>query len=119
MRKNCRELVPTSDISLPSSLMGLMACLLAELRDPKSAASAWAPKEVLRQLHGSFLFSLVWSVGATTEAEGRAKFSAFLRKLLDGAVDRKMERTDFDLGPGLEISDPGFKVRGWAVGCTG
>lgn len=25
-------------------------------------------------------------------------------------VDRKIDRTDFDLGPGLEIIDPGFKL---------
>lgn len=25
-------------------------------------------------------------------------------------VDRKIDRTDFDLGPGLEILDPGFKL---------
>ncbi len=26
-------------------------------------------------------------------------------------MDRKADRTDFDLGPGLEIPDPGFKLQ--------
>lgn len=31
-----------------------------------------------------FLFSVVWSLGASTDTEGRAKFSAFFRDLLQG-----------------------------------
>lgn len=69
-----------------------------------------AARDVLKQLDGMFVFSLIWSVGATTDSDGRIAFSDFLRKLLDGGVDRKMTRTDFDLGPGLEIADPGFKL---------
>ncbi len=152
-----------------------------------------AARDVLKQLDGMFVFGLVWSVGATTDSDGRTRFSDFLRKLLDGQVghlagkpaprmhqpvrgeggcavraglgtiwgrmyaccycahghvelprqgptslpmtctscsdvlrpfitipkwplpatlqvDRKMTRTDFDLGPGLEIPDPGFKL---------
>ena len=34
------------------------------------------------------------------------KFDFFLRKLVDGKVDPSPERTDFDLGPGLEIVPP-------------
>ena len=31
-----------------------------------------------------FMFALVWSIGGSTENEGRAKFSAFLHKLMAG-----------------------------------
>lgn len=67
-------------------------------------------KDAFKLLDGIFIFSLVWSIGASTENEGRGKFSGFLRKLLKKEVDPSPERNDFDLGPGLEISDPGFML---------
>ena len=39
-----------------------------------------------------------------------APLSEFLRKLVAQEVDRSAERTDYDLGPGLEIIDPGAKL---------
>ncbi|MEW5317509.1 MAG: hypothetical protein WDW38_008798 [Sanguina aurantia] len=107
VRKNCRELVPTSDIALPVSLMSTLHALMDEMRDGNSEM---AVKDYPKILECLFVFSLVWSLGASTEGEGRAKFSTFLRKLLEQQVDRKIDRTDFDLGPGLEILDPGFKL---------
>lgn len=86
--------------------MNLLWSLLDEFRDPKFSIP---PKDALKLLDGLFLFSLVWSVGGTTENRGRAKFSDFVRKLVDQTVDRGPDRTDFDLGPGLEILDPGIK----------
>lgn len=44
MRKSCREVVPTSDIGLVNSAMQLLGCLLADLKDPKSAAAGWTVK---------------------------------------------------------------------------
>jgi hypothetical protein len=40
-------------------------------------------KDVPKLLDGMFVFSLIWSIGGSTENEGRAKFSDFFRKLLD------------------------------------
>lgn len=55
---------------------------------------------------GLFLFSLIWSVGATCDRPSAAKFDGFLRQLLTGKVTAAAERTDFDLGPGLVINYP-------------
>jgi dynein heavy chain, axonemal len=38
-----------------------------------------------------FLFSLCWSVGANTDAPGRAKFNTYLRQLVDNAVPPELE----------------------------
>lgn len=61
-------------------------------------------------LDGVFVFSVIWSVGGSVEGNGRDKFGIFLKKLLEKKVDPKPDRTDFDLGPGLEILDPGFRI---------
>jgi dynein heavy chain len=53
-----------------------------------------------------FLFSLVWSIGASCDNNSRAKFDAFLRALLAGKVTASAERADYDLGPGIEVKYP-------------
>jgi hypothetical protein len=73
----CRELVPTLDISLPVSLMSILEALLARL---EPAAPPQPPSTEL--LQGLFTFSLVWSIGGSTDSAGRAAFDGFLRKLL-------------------------------------
>jgi Dynein heavy chain AAA lid domain len=54
-------------------------------------------------LEGIVLFSVVWSIGATCDGQGRGRFDGFFRALISDAVDPRPERIDFDLGPGLEI----------------
>ena len=70
-----------------------------------------APTEPLKLLEGLFIFSLIWSIGATTETAGRTAFNLFLRKLLKKAVEETPDRTEFDLGPGVTISPPEFDLR--------
>lgn len=57
-------------------------------------------------LDSLFVFSLVWSVGASCDRASAIKFDAFLRQLLAGKVQAAVDRTDFDLGPGLAIKYP-------------
>ena len=67
--------------------------------------------EPLKLLEGLFIFSLIWSIGATTEIAGRTFFNLFLRKLLKKSVEESPDRTEFDLGPGVTISPPEFDLR--------
>ena len=69
------------------------------------------PAEPTKLLEGLFIFSLIWSIGATTETAGRTLFNLFLRKLLKKSVEESPDRTEFDLGPGVTISPPDFDLR--------
>lgn len=89
VRKSCKEIVPTSDIALPVSLMHTLWSLMDEFREAKMTIP---PKDVPKVLDSCFVFALIWSLGASTDNDGRARFNDFLRKLLDGAVERKADR---------------------------
>ena len=111
VRKNCKELIPTSDINLPFALMNIFDSMIDEFRVELDEGvdfdeDVMTPKDQKIFVDCVFLFSTVWSIGGTTENEGREKFDFFLRKLVDGKVDPSPDRTDFDLGPGLEITPP-------------
>ena len=79
VRRNCVEQVPTLDQTLVQAMMRLMESifdLVPEL-DEEIIAS-------------TMLFSLVWSLGASVDAQGRQKFDGFLRSLVkdpDGVLD--------------------------------
>ena len=68
------------------------------------------PKNSLNLLEGIFLFSLVWSIGATVDKDGRGAFNRFLRKMLHKGVSINPDRSDFDLGPGLTIQEPEWSI---------
>jgi len=60
----------------PSASAAAAAALEEQLTDQPEMRDQW--------VECMFLFALVWSLGASTDAEGRAKFSAFLRDTLAG-----------------------------------
>lgn len=86
VRKQCIEPVPSVDNNLVASLLRLLDCLLRPYvpidsisgEQRKSEAELAALRAHLEPL---FLWSLVWSVGATTDKAGRLRFDAFLRTL--------------------------------------
>ena len=69
------------------------------------------PAEPTKLVEGLFIFSLIWSIGATTETAGRTLFNRFLRKLLRKSVEESPDRMEFDLGPGVTITPPEFDLR--------
>ncbi|KAL0050690.1 hypothetical protein WJX82_005287 [Trebouxia sp. C0006] len=111
VRRNCRELVTTADINLPVSLMSLFSSLLDCFKPNAAGEPPVLPAEPTKLLEGLFIFSLIWSIGATTETAGRTLFNHFLRKLLRKGVEESPDRTEFDLGPGVTIATPEFDLR--------
>ena len=110
VRKNCKELVPTSDINLPVALMNIFESMIDEFRVGQEEEFAMSDKDQRVFVDCSFAFATVWSIGGTTDSAGRKKFDDFFRKLVDKRVDEKPERVDYDLGPGVAIAYPENKL---------
>ncbi|KAM8834259.1 LOW QUALITY PROTEIN: dynein axonemal heavy chain 12-like [Synchiropus picturatus] len=79
LRRHCREVVSTSSSGLVVSLCRLFQMVLAEPLQASPSA---------RDLHtwtlAAFVFSLLWSVGGCCDAEGRDRFSDFVRATVQG-----------------------------------
>ena len=51
--------------------------------------------DVAKATEGCFYFSMIWSVGACVDGEGRRKFDLFFRAALAGAIEESPEFQDF------------------------
>ncbi|KAM6955770.1 LOW QUALITY PROTEIN: dynein axonemal heavy chain 7-like [Lycodopsis pacificus] len=83
IRKATKELSPTSDTNLVKSLMNLMDCMMDEFHD-EAKMKSMDEKDICSWLESIFVFCLVWSVGASCDDSGRAKFDAVVREVLVG-----------------------------------
>jgi dynein heavy chain len=91
LRRNCKEMSPTGDANLLTSLLGLLRCLLTAAIPGKHDADPEDGGSRQKQLECCFLFALFWSTGATSDAVGRAKYSLFVREVMEnvGVIDEK------------------------------
>ena len=81
VRDHLKELSPTVDNNLASSLMRILDCYFASFRpkDGKPPPSAESITNFVAGLDELFIFCFIWSVGATTNDVGRQKFDSWLR----------------------------------------
>ena len=82
VKTECKEFITTPPLNLTNSLQRLISCQLDEFIDPKAC------EDISSSVSGTwmisiFLFSAVWSLGATLDGESRRKFDVFFRKLLE------------------------------------
>ncbi|OON19288.1 ATPase family protein, partial [Opisthorchis viverrini] len=84
-----KELSPTGDINLVKSLMNLIDCHMSEFKDANvlEQFDLLVANSVVECI---FLFSYVWSIGATTDENGRKYFDKLTRELMNGGM---MEET--------------------------
>uniref|UniRef100_T1JJ98 Dynein heavy chain AAA 5 extension domain-containing protein n=1 Tax=Strigamia maritima TaxID=126957 RepID=T1JJ98_STRMM len=77
MRSKTREMVPSMNSNLTFSLMKILGVLMKNL--PSSV-----PEGVIVGLvECYFAFSLIWSVGATCDLDGRKRFSNFMKSKME------------------------------------
>uniref|UniRef100_A0A8C2VP56 Dynein axonemal heavy chain 3 n=1 Tax=Chinchilla lanigera TaxID=34839 RepID=A0A8C2VP56_CHILA len=91
IRLHCKFVVQSSPIHLAFSMMRLYSSLLDEIRDAGSEESesfeGLSSQQIFLWLQGLFLFSLVWTVAGTINADSRKKFDLFFRNLIMGMDD--------------------------------
>jgi len=81
MRRNCLEAVVTIDNNLTTSLLRIVDCFMAPFRDTEvKKASADDIESLCSQLEPIFMYALIWSVGCTTDYQGRLRFTEYLHK---------------------------------------
>ncbi|XP_054071997.1 dynein axonemal heavy chain 12 isoform X1 [Rissa tridactyla] len=78
-QKQCKELVPTSDINVVVALTRLFEMLICQTvqEDPTN-------KNIRTWIMGCFAFAMIWSIGGTCDGDSRIIFDNFLRETLAG-----------------------------------
>ncbi|KAI9530578.1 hypothetical protein NQZ68_000068 [Dissostichus eleginoides] len=79
LRKNCREVVPTSNSNTVVSLCRLFEMLLSE-----PVKTSPEEKNITTWIMAAFSFSVVWSVGGSCDSDSRERFSEFFRVIVSG-----------------------------------
>ncbi|KAH8863214.1 Dynein heavy chain 1, axonemal [Schistosoma japonicum] len=91
IRNETKEVITTTDGQLCFSLMKMMDCFFAPFQQSKEKSLTESKKQqkdindemisrIGQAIESWFLFSLVWSIGATCTNEGRVKFDQHLRR---------------------------------------
>ncbi|XP_040829844.1 dynein heavy chain 3, axonemal isoform X1 [Ochotona curzoniae] len=90
-RLQCKFVVQTSPIHLAFSMMRLYSSLLDEIKQIEEEEielyEGLSSQQIFLWLQGLFLFSLVWTIAGTINADSRKKFDLFFRNLIMGMDD--------------------------------
>ncbi|OXB71489.1 UNVERIFIED_CONTAM: hypothetical protein H355_004791, partial [Colinus virginianus] len=104
-----QELSPTSDTNLIQSLMNLMDCMMDEFTD-EAKIKSMNDHDIFSWLEGIFLFSLIWSVGASCKEDDRLKFDKVVREMLKGPICEKTREQYKLLSPIDQRASKAFTV---------
>ena len=85
IRRELKEVSPSSDVMLGWNLMKLFAALAVPFKVDK-AKFDMSERDAISQVEGIFLFSLVWSVACSVDGEGRQRIDAFMKECIAGTV---------------------------------
>nr|XP_042905569.1 dynein axonemal heavy chain 7 isoform X2 [Parasteatoda tepidariorum] len=85
VRKHCKEVIPMSDSEKVDSFLKMVEMIMSDACADEEAKKIQNDKKILKGwIIGVFMFSTVWSIGATCDEQSREKFSDFLKILTIG-----------------------------------
>ena len=97
MRKNCKEPVFTVDNNLVQSMMRLLDCFFSDYIESETKKVTQEDVEDFElSLEQIFVFCLTWSIGATTNLEGRDKFNQKFKLMFSDKIDFPKDRQIYD-----------------------
>ncbi|XP_033628553.1 dynein heavy chain 7, axonemal-like isoform X2 [Asterias rubens] len=105
-KSGVKELSPSNDTNMVQSLMNLMDSLMDEFQD-EAAVSKMDEREIISWIEGIFMFSFIWSIGATIGVDGRKKFDFLFREIMDGGLSEET-RSKFHI---IQFVDPPLKTK--------
>ena len=85
VRKSVKETVATTDLNLLKSLFNVMDSLFIQYNRGEGEEPLTGEELAhIGQIVGHcFVFSIIWSIGASCDKDGRVKFNEYFRKLVD------------------------------------
>jgi dynein heavy chain len=85
VRKKVKEPVPTVDNNLTKSLMKIIDTFFDKYKLPEAKLKKYGDelKALESNIEAIFYYSLVWSLGVTSDEEGRIKFDQFIKDLFN------------------------------------
>jgi dynein heavy chain, axonemal len=97
MRKNCVEPVVTVNNNLVQSLMRILDCYFSPyIESETNKVTAEMVEDLEQSIEHLFIFALVWSVGVTTNLEGREKFDKKIRSVMNPRIGMPSEGYVYD-----------------------
>lgn len=97
-RKNCPELDASFDNNLVGSLFRILDCYFADYHETEiKKVTAEDVEDLEISVEQLFVFALTWSIGGTTNLEGRERFSHRLKALLPSSVGIPEHKTVYDV----------------------
>lgn len=97
MRKNCLEPVITVNNNLVQSLMRILDCYFNPFIESEiNKVTPEMIEELEQSIEHLFIFALVWSIGVTTNLEGREKFDKKIRSIMNPRIGMPSEGYVYD-----------------------
>lgn len=111
IRQDCVELSETSDANLLVSMLNIFESLVDDLAITTNGKVAAIGR---KSMQGSFLFSVVWALGASVNEPGRKKFNDFVHAICNGSIADAPKPSGFS----METSFPEGSVYDYAFEST-